>query len=724
MFRPSSSNSGISSLRRKVLLPFFVILATIGGVATVGSIYVITDSMTKTADNRLTAFQQQVYREIRNVETDLLHKSKLLELSYRISHSAAIPGTDNNTIEELIDEVLVTKNIRAQYIEPRLSQQTQSETLAEMFSQAQASKRNRIRFTTDLGTDPALTLVTPVVTNNTLDQLILVQKTLDQTYLKEIAEPLDIKLTIFDIDGVSLIKSHDNIERHQLTAPLLQRIFNGEKVFKTNTNLFTSRTLYSVIPLGTTDTILLAVELPMTDIAELVSIFFTRSAMTILTALLIGSFIFYRLIGRISQPVEDVLAATHAISEGNLDYRLQEERVGEFKQLAHSFNSMMRSLSTLHDDRVRQERELTVAQEELRYQSILEDKNREIEHFNRELSLHNKELSVLLQITQEMSTTLDLNSLIEKILNALKGLLDCQVVILLMYNPGSETLEVSQTLGIDREALTDVTFKLTEGISGESARTKKTNYVPDLKIDKRYLSYKKTLTVFGSMLSIPLISHNKLSGVLNLHKDKIQSFSDDEIALSEAVASQAAIAIENAKLYQIATELAITDELTGLSNRRHFHDILNRELTLTQRYSSSLSLIMIDIDHFKKYNDYHGHLQGDVVLKKVATSLLHNTRRIDLTCRFGGEEFIILLPKATAMGAIIAAEKLRSVIEAESFAGEEESQPGGRLTLSLGVSNYPDDTADINNLLELADQALYKAKDQGRNRVVSFTDKN
>lgn len=95
-----------------------------------------------------------------------------------------------------------------------------------------------------------------------------------------------------------------------------------------------------------------------------------------------------------------------------------------------------------------------------------------------------------------------------------------------------------------------------------------------------------------------------------------------------------------------------------------------------------------------------------------------------MTCRFGGEEFIILLPKATAMGAIIAAEKLRSVIEAESFAGEEESQPGGRLTLSLGVSNYPDDTADINNLLELADQALYKAKDQGRNRVVSFTDKN
>ncbi len=724
MFGPSSSISGISSLRRKVLIPFFVILATIGTVATVGSIYVITDSMTKTADKRLTAFQQQVYREIRNVETDLLHKSRLLELSYRISHSATIPGSDNNTIEGLIDEVLIAKNIRAQFIDPDLSQQTKSATLAEMFSQAQSSKKNRIRFTTDLGTDPALTLVTPVVTNDVLDQFILVQKTLDQSYFKEVAETLDIKLAILDIDGEPLIKSHDNIGPYQLTAPLLQRIFNGERVFITNTNLFTSRTLYSVIPLGTTDTILLAVELPMTDIAELISIFFTRSAMTILAALLIGSFVFYRLIGRISQPVEDVLAATHAISEGNLDYRLQEKQVGEFKQLAHSFNSMMGSLSTLQNDRVQQERELTVIQEELRFKSLLEDKNREIEKFNRELSLHNKELSVLLQITQEMSTTLDLNSLIGKILNALKDLLNCQIVILLMYNPGSEILEVNQTLGIDTDALADVTFKLSEGISGESARTKKTTYVPDLKIDKRYLSYKKTLTVFGSMLSIPLISHNKLCGVLNLHKDKIQSFSDDEIKLSEAVASQAAIAIENAKLYQFATELSITDELTGLSNRRHFHDILNREFTLTQRYTSSLSLIMIDIDHFKKYNDYHGHLQGDVVLKKVANSLLHNTRGIDLTCRFGGEEFIILLPKTTAMGAIIAAEKLRSVIEAESFAGEEKSQPGGRLTLSLGVSSYPDDTSDINNLLELADQALYKAKNQGRNRVASFSDKN
>lgn len=191
--------------------------------------------------------------------------------------------------------------------------------------------------------------------------------------------------------------------------------------------------------------------------------------------------------------------------------------------------------------------------------------------------------------------------------------------------------------------------------------------------------------------------------------------------MCEAVASQAAIAIENVALYNKATELSITDELTGLANRRHFQNIFDREIILTERYATTLSLIMIDIDHFKKYNDYHGHLQGDVVLKKVADCLLHNTRGIDLTCRFGGEVFIILLPKTTSEGAMITAEKLRRVIEAEHFIGEEESQPEGRLTLSLGVASYPEDTSDIHTLLELADQALYRAKDQGRNRVVVFS---
>ena len=720
--RPSSTTS-TSSLRRKVLIPFFIILTAVGTTSTIGSLYVINDSLTKTADERLNSFQQQIYREIRNIEADLLHKSKLLELSYRVDQSRTIPVNDANIIEQLIDELLIARSMRARFIDPQLLNQFPDQTLSQMFSQAKASRKSRIRFTTDLGPHPALSLVTPVVEKSSVVQFVLIQFSVDQEYLKGIAEPLNIKISVFDLDGKPLTKSHDRVSLHDLNEEVLQDIMSGKKIFITDDSGFlASRIMYSIIPLGSTDLMLMAIELPMTNINSLIATFFTRAAVTMMAAFLIGSYIFYRLVSRITKPVEDVLSATNSIAKGNLEYRLHEGSSGEFKQLAKSFNNMMGSLSTVYSDQIRQERELTIAQEELRFKGLLEAKNKEIESVNKDLEEHNKELSVLLQINQEMSTTLDLNMLFDKVLNSLKDLIECQVVILLMYNPGAEVLEVSHALGIDKEAMVDVTFKLTEGISGETARTRSTNYVADLKIDKRYLSYKKSLTVFGSMLSIPLVTHNKLCGVLNLHKDKIGSFDGDEIALSQAVANQAAIAIENAQLYKQATELSVTDALTGLSNRRHFQDILNREFVLTQRYSAALSIIMIDIDHFKNYNDSNGHLQGDVVLKKVATSLLHNTRGIDLTCRFGGEEFVILLPKTTTQGAMIAAEKLRSVIEKEIFNGEQESQPGGRLTLSLGVASYPVDSNDIQNLLELADRALYKAKEQGRNRVVAFSE--
>ena len=720
-----SKNSGTRSLRRKVLIPFFIILAAVGTTATFGTLYVIDDSLNKTADERLGAFQQQIYREIRNIEADLLHKSRLLELSYRVDNSRTIPATDAHEIEQLIDETLIARNMRARFIDPQLLDQYPNQTLTQMFSQAQSSRKARIRLTTDLGPEPALSLVAPVIENGSVVQFILIQSSVDRDYLKSIAEPLDVKISVFDLEGRLLVDSHNQTNQQDLDEETLRIVFTDDKMFTTDdSSLFSNRIMYSAIPLGSTDILLMAIELPMTNINSLIATFFTRAAVTMLAAFLIGSYIFYRLVSQISKPVEDILAATNAIAKGNLDYRLQEGNSGEFKLLAQSFNEMISNLSTVHSDQINQERELTIAQEELRYKDILEEKNKEIESINKNLAEHNHELSSLLQINQEMSTILDLNTLFDKVLNSLKDLIDCQVVILLMYNPGEEVLEISHAIGIDKEVMIDVTFKLNEGISGETARTRVTNYVPDLKLDKRYLSYKKSLTVFGSMISIPLVTHNNMCGVLNLHKDKINSFDDNEITLSKTVATQAAIAIENAQLYKQATELSIKDALTGLSNRRHFQDMLSRESVLTQRYATSLSLIMIDIDHFKKYNDTHGHLQGDIVLKKVATCLLHNTRGIDMICRFGGEEFVVLLPKTTSDGAKIAAEKLRSVIENEIFTGEKESQPNGTLTLSLGIASYPNDSSDMQNLLELADRALYKAKEQGRNQVIAYSEIN
>ena len=161
---------------------------------------------------------------------------------------------------------------------------------------------------------------------------------------------------------------------------------------------------------------------------------------------------------------------------------------------------------------------------------------------------------------------------------------------------------------------------------------------------------------------------------------------------------------------------AVTDDLTGLFNYRHFHQQLEIEVKRAERYRHSLSLIMLDIDHFKYYNDRHGHPLGNEVLKGVAELLRRNTRETNLVARYGGEEFVVLLPETEKEVAVQAAGRLCAVIEKAVFPFEA-FQPGGDLTASLGVASYPSDAADGESLVGLADHHLYQAKRAGRNRV-------
>jgi len=164
-------------------------------------------------------------------------------------------------------------------------------------------------------------------------------------------------------------------------------------------------------------------------------------------------------------------------------------------------------------------------------------------------------------------------------------------------------------------------------------------------------------------------------------------------------------------------QLAITDGLTGLYNYRYFKEQWNQEIIRAQRHSLSLSLIMIDIDHFKLYNDTHGHLAGDEVLRAIGHLIRSNIRKIDIPARYGGEEFAVILPETAKAPATFVAEKLRKLVE-ECPIPHEEKQPGGKLTISLGVSTFPDDGQSPEQLIDVADQRLYKAKQNGRNRVV------
>lgn len=174
------------------------------------------------------------------------------------------------------------------------------------------------------------------------------------------------------------------------------------------------------------------------------------------------------------------------------------------------------------------------------------------------------------------------------------------------------------------------------------------------------------------------------------------------------------------KMNELADELrqlSITDSLTGVFNHRHFYTLLDNEMERTKRYNRPLSLLFIDVDYFKDYNDINGHLAGDEVLKNIARVIKDNIRTTDYLCRYGGEEFTVILPESEKGEAKLVGEKIRGKVEEEYFPNEEK-QPNGKITISIGVSSIPEDTVDLEDLVIKADNSLYEAKARGRNLVI------
>jgi diguanylate cyclase (GGDEF)-like protein len=213
---------------------------------------------------------------------------------------------------------------------------------------------------------------------------------------------------------------------------------------------------------------------------------------------------------------------------------------------------------------------------------------------------------------------------------------------------------------------------------------------------------------------MPLVGRGeKLIGLITLHnKRKSRHFLDEEKRLFSTFATYSAQAIENTMLYKSTEYLSITDGLTGLYNHRHFQEQLEVEVKRGQRYDLNLSLIMIDLDHFKEFNDSYGHLEGDTLLRKIAQILKSSLRETDFVARYGGEEFAVILPETNKEGASIAAERVRRALSEQTF-----GEVGAKMTVSLGVASYPDDACLRADLIRKADEALYRAKREGRNRA-------
>ncbi len=197
---------------------------------------------------------------------------------------------------------------------------------------------------------------------------------------------------------------------------------------------------------------------------------------------------------------------------------------------------------------------------------------------------------------------------------------------------------------------------------------------------------------------------------------RVSSRREDEIGQLSASFNLMAEAVKRRD--EALKSLAITDGLTGLFNQRYFKAELDRALKTAERYNRGIALMIADVDFFKHYNDANGHVQGDMVLKKVAEVFMKNTREVDIAARYGGEEFVVMLPETALEGALATAERIRAGVEAEEMPFEE-MQPHGKLTISIGVAIYPTDAKDPVSLLDAADKALYRAKESGRNMVVA-----
>ena len=221
--------------------------------------------------------------------------------------------------------------------------------------------------------------------------------------------------------------------------------------------------------------------------------------------------------------------------------------------------------------------------------------------------------------------------------------------------------------------------------------------------------------VFKSLIATPLVSENKVIGILRI--DSLQElYTQDDLRLLDIISDLAAVAIQNGILYSRTQELAIRDGLTGLLVRRYFMERFKEEIKRAARKKDALSLIMLDIDHFKNYNDKYGHTAGDLVLKHLAREIISVIQEGDIAVRYGGEEIAVLLYGKGKKEAIREAENIRILIKDKPLILRRQDT---NITVSIGVSNYPEDAALEEELIKVADERLYKAKAEGRDRVCS-----
>jgi diguanylate cyclase (GGDEF)-like protein len=315
--------------------------------------------------------------------------------------------------------------------------------------------------------------------------------------------------------------------------------------------------------------------------------------------------------------------------------------------------------------------------------------------------------------TANLTAQLDYAQIGAHISDTLPEILPCDTLAVYLLRDKAVRCLIAVNLPLQSELDTAV-FSSADPIFSELCQQRRPVVLADAQKDPRFKNWGGQPGI-RSWVAVPLFAGEEVFGAIEVGRLHVEPFTPNEILLLQIYASQVGIAMRNAALREMEQQLAITDPLTSLYNRRGFFELARHELERSWRFYRPLGLLMADIDHFKKINDTHGHFAGDAVLVQLSQTMRDTLREVDLICRFGGEEFCVMLPESDPKGAWQAAERLRAAVE-ESVCRYRDLDLS--VTISIGLANLTDLNQNLDDLIENADRALLSAKAKGRNRII------
>jgi diguanylate cyclase (GGDEF)-like protein len=325
-----------------------------------------------------------------------------------------------------------------------------------------------------------------------------------------------------------------------------------------------------------------------------------------------------------------------------------------------------------------------------------------------ELESSQAQLSDIYETTRALSGILDLRHLLEAVLDVAHRIFRLQKCQIYLSNVTADCLYLHASLGNGNKRIFEKPPMHVRDTSPLLNIGDRTTMMSRLNFENRQDN--------TDYLDIPLVSRGKVIGIMRVETEKGTMPDERERHLLMIFANSAAVAIDNSLLHKKAEELTILDELTELFNYRYFRIKLADELRRADRYRQRFSILMLDLDHFKKVNDEFGHQTGNIVLREISGIIKQCVRDVDIVARYGGEEFVVILPQTGDNDAMIIAERMRSTVQ-KTFFSNSQGQRDIQLTVSIGVASYPNGVKTLDQLIEKVDKAMYKAKTDGRNRV-------